>query len=332
MKTYNTQPAILTASTACCRVLAQEGLTPDIAAGHSLGEYSALVAAGALTFADAVRTVRLRGQFMQEAVPLGEGGMAAILGLAEDKIKEICAQVSAQGGTVQAVNFNCPGQIVIAGSTKAVEEAAAAMKEAGAKRAILLHVSAPFHSTLMEPAAKRLAEVLDDITISDAKIPVVANVNGQIETSAADIKANLVKQAASPVLWIDCTKAMQAFGAETFVEVGPGKTLCGFNRKIDRKIHSENVEDIPSLQKTLEFSRRFDKMHLTGKTAIVTGGSRGIGRAVALALAEAGASVAIIYAGNTKAAEETKQAVEEKGVQAMAIQCDVSDEKRLPIW
>ncbi len=253
MKTYNTQPAILTASTACCRVLAQEGLTPDIAAGHSLGEYSALVAAGALTFADAVRTVRLRGQFMQEAVPLGEGGMAAILGLAEDKIKDICAQISAQGGTVQAVNFNCPGQIVIAGSTKAVEEAAAAMKEAGAKRAILLHVSAPFHSTLMEPAAKRLAEVLDDITISDAKIPVVANVNGQIETSAADIKANLVKQAASPVLWIDCTKTMQAFGAETFVEVGPGKTLCGFNRKIDCKIHSENVEDIPSLQKTLEF-------------------------------------------------------------------------------
>ena len=190
---------------------------------------------------------------MQEAVPLGEGGMAAILGLAEDKIKDICAQISAQGGTVQAVNFNCPGQIVIAGSTKAVEEAAAAMKEAGAKRAILLHVSAPFHSTLMEPAAKRLAEVLDDITISDAKIPVVANVNGQIETSAADIKANLVKQAASPVLWIDCTKTMQAFGAETFVELGPGKPLCGFNRKIDRKIHSENVEDIPSLQKTLEF-------------------------------------------------------------------------------
>ncbi len=190
---------------------------------------------------------------MQEAVPLGEGGMAAILGLAEDKIKAVCADISAKGGTVQAVNFNCPGQIVIAGSTKAVEEAAAAMKEAGAKRAILLHVSAPFHSTLMEPAAKRLAEVLDDITISDAKIPVVANVNGKVETSAADIKANLVKQAASPVLWIDCTKTMQAFGAETFVEVGPGKTLCGFNRKIDRKIHSENVEDIPSLQKTLEF-------------------------------------------------------------------------------
>ena len=251
--TANTQPAILTMSVIANEILKEHGLQPDVTGGHSLGEYSALVAADVLDFQDAVALVHKRGQFMQEAVPLGEGGMAAILGLAEDKIKEICAQISAQGGTVQAVNFNCPGQIVIAGSTKAVEEAAAAMKEAGAKRAILLHVSAPFHSTLMEPAAKRLAEVLDDITISDAKIPVVANVNGQIETSAADIKANLVKQAASPVLWIDCTKAMQAFGAETFVEVGPGKTLCGFNRKIDRKIHSENVEDIPSLQKTLEF-------------------------------------------------------------------------------
>ena len=253
MKTSNTQPAILTASTACCRVLQQEGLTPDIAAGHSLGEYSALVAAGSLSFADAVRTVRLRGQFMQEAVPLGEGGMAAILGLDDEKIKEICAQVSAQGGVVQAVNFNCPGQTVIAGSAKTVETAVDALKAAGARRAVMLHVSAPFHSTLMEPAARRLAEVLDTITIRDAQIPVVANVNGQMETKAADIKEALVRQAASPVLWIDCTHTMQQFGAEAFVEVGPGKTICGFNRKIDRKIHSENVEDIPSLQKTLEF-------------------------------------------------------------------------------
>ena len=253
MQTSNTQPAILTASTACCRVLAQEGVTPDIVAGHSLGEYSALVAAGALSFADAVRTVRLRGQFMQEAVPLGEGGMAAILGLDDEKIKAICADISAQGGVVQAVNFNCPGQTVIAGASKAVEAAVEALKAAGAKRAVLLHVSAPFHSSLMEPAAKRLAEVLDSITIHDAAIPVVANVNAKMETAAAEIKEALVKQAASPVLWIDCTHTMQAFGAETFVEVGPGKTICGFNRKIDRKIHSENVEDIPSLQKTLEF-------------------------------------------------------------------------------
>ncbi|WP_301859863.1 ACP S-malonyltransferase [uncultured Megasphaera sp.] len=253
MKTYNTQPAILTASTACCRVLAQEGLTPDIAAGHSLGEYSALVAAGSLSFADAVRTVRLRGQFMQEAVPLGEGSMAAILGLDDDTIKEICARISAEGGVVQAVNFNCPGQTVIAGTAKAVETAVGQLKEAGAKRAVLLHVSAPFHSSLMEPAAKRLAEVLDTLTISDAKIPVVANVDGKIETAASAIKASLVKQAASPVLWVACTKTMQTFGAEAFVEVGPGKTLCGFNRKIDRSIHSENVEDIASLKKTLEF-------------------------------------------------------------------------------
>lgn len=253
MQTSNTQPAILTASTACCRVLAQEGVTPDIVAGHSLGEYSALVVAGSLSFADAVRTVRLRGQFMQEAVPLGEGGMAAILGLDDEKIKAICADISAQGGVVQAVNFNCPGQTVIAGAAKAVEAAVEALKAAGAKRAVLLHVSAPFHSSLMEPAAKRLAEVLDSITIHDAAIPVVANVNAKMETAAAEIKEALVKQAASPVLWIDCTHTMQAFGAETFVEVGPGKTICGFNRKIDRKIHSENVEDIPSLQKTLEF-------------------------------------------------------------------------------
>ncbi len=253
MKTYNTQPAILTASTACSRVLAQEGLTPDIVAGHSLGEYSALVAAGSLSFADAVRTVRQRGQFMQEAVPLGEGSMAAILGLDGEAIKAICDTVSAEVGPVQAVNFNCPGQIVIAGAAKPVEAAVEALKAAGAKRAILLHVSAPFHSTLMEPAARRLAGVLDGISISDAAIPVVANVNGQVETAAADIKTALVKQAASPVLWIDCANTMAAAGAEVFVEVGPGKVLTGFTRKINKKIHSENVEDVSSLQKTLEF-------------------------------------------------------------------------------
>ena len=253
MKTCNTQPAILTASTACFRVLRAEGIMPDIVAGHSLGEYSALVAAGSLSFADAVRTVRERGQFMQEAVPLGEGAMAAVLGLEGDKIKEICAAVSAQGGVVEAVNFNCPGQIVIAGTAKAVEIAITELKAAGAKRAVLLHVSAPFHSSLMVPAAHRLAEVLAQITIQPAAIPVVANVNGKMETDAAVIKDALIKQAASPVLWVDCTKTIQQFGASVFVEVGPGKTLCGFNRKIDRSIHSENVEDIASLQKTAAF-------------------------------------------------------------------------------
>ena len=253
MMTYNTQPAILTASTACSLVLQEEGLRPDIVAGHSLGEYSALVAAESVSFADAVRTVRQRGRFMQEAVPLGEGAMAAILGLDEDRIKAVCAEVGSRDGTVEAVNFNCPGQTVIAGAAKAVEAAVDALKAAGAKRAVILNVSAPFHSTLMKPAAERLAEVLDTIVIKDAKVPVAANVDGQLETAADVIKASLVRQAASPVLWIACVRQIQAFGAENIVEVGPGKTLTGFNRKIDKAIHCENVEDIPSLKKTLEF-------------------------------------------------------------------------------
>ena len=253
MMTYNTQPAILTASTACSLVLQEEGLRPDIVAGHSLGEYSALVAAESVSFADAVRTVRQRGRFMQEAVPLGEGAMAAILGLDEDRIKAVCAEVGSRDGTVEAVNFNCPGQTVIAGAAKAVEAAVDALKTAGAKRAVMLNVSAPFHSTLMKLAAERLAEVLDTIVIKDAKVPVAANVDGQLETAADVIKASLVRQAASPVLWIACVRQIQAFGAENIVEVGPGKTLTGFNRKIDKAIHCENVEDIPSLKKTLEF-------------------------------------------------------------------------------
>lgn len=253
MMTYNTQPAILTASTACSLVLQEEGLRPDIVAGHSLGEYSALVAAESVSFADAVRTVRQRGRFMQEAVPLGEGAMAAILGLDEDRIKAVCAEVGSRDGTVEAVNFNCPGQTVIAGAAKAVEAAVDALKAAGAKRAVMLNVSAPFHSTLMKPAAERLAEVLGTIVIKDAKVPVAANVDGQLETAADVIKASLVRQAASPVLWIACVRQIQAFGAENIVEVGPGKTLTGFNRKIDKAIHCENVEDIPSLKKTLEF-------------------------------------------------------------------------------
>ena len=175
--TFNTQPAILTASVACAEVLKENGLSCEVAAGHSLGEYSALVLAGALDFADAVRIVRKRGQFMQEAVPVGEGSMAAVLGLESDKIIDICRTVEAEcGEAVQAVNFNCPGQVVIAGSVGAVDKALAALKEAGAKRAVLLPVSAPFHSTLMQPASKRLAEVFETITFHDAKIPVVANV------------------------------------------------------------------------------------------------------------------------------------------------------------
>ncbi len=251
VKTEFTQPAILTASTACWQVLKEDGVVPNMAAGHSLGEYSALVAAGALTFADAVRIVHLRGRFMQEAVPLGQGGMAAVIALDRDTIVTICSEVTKEVGPVQAVNFNCPGQVVIAGAMQAVKKACAKMKEAGAKRAIMLHVSAPFHSTLMEPAAERLGEVLAKTNIHDAKIPVVANVNAKFETSAEDIRKHLVQQAAHPVLWEDSVKTMINAGVTMMIEAGPGTVLTGFTRRIDREMASANVENVESLHKTL---------------------------------------------------------------------------------
>lgn len=250
--TANTQPAILTISCIANEILKENGIQPEITGGHSLGEYSALVAAGVLNFQDAVALVHKRGSYMQEAVPVGEGGMAAIIGVDRDKIVEVCQQVSAES-PVQAVNFNCPGQIVIAGATKGVELAVEKLKAAGAKKAVILPVSAPFHSTLMKPAAEKLAVELDKVTISDAKIPVVANVSAEILTKAEDIKASLVAQAASPVLWEDCVARMNEFGADVLLEAGPGKTLCGFNRRIDKTITSLNVEDVASLEKSLDY-------------------------------------------------------------------------------
>lgn len=252
-KTFNTQPAILTVSIACYTALKEAGITPDIVAGHSLGEYSALVAAGSLSFSDAVRLVRKRGQFMQEAVPLGQGAMAAILGLDSVDVIEVCQAVEKEHGAVQGVNFNCPGQIVIAGKLQAVEVAAEKLKAKGAKRAIMLPVSAPFHSTLMKPAAAKLAEELDKVAVHNAQIPVVANINGKIEQNSEDIKQSLIKQAASPVLWIDCMQQMLAFGATAFVEAGPGKVLTGFTKKIAKGISTLNVEDCDSLEKTLDY-------------------------------------------------------------------------------
>lgn len=250
--TANTQPAILTISCIANEILKENGIQPEITGGHSLGEYSALVAAGVLNFQDAVALVHKRGSYMQEAVPVGEGGMAAIIGVDREKIVEVCQQVSAES-PVQAVNFNCPGQIVIAGATKGVELAVEELKAAGAKKAVILPVSAPFHSTLMKPAAEKLAVELDKVTISDAKIPVVANVSAEILTKAEDIKASLVAQAASPVLWEDCVARMKEFGADVLLEAGPGKTLCGFNRRIDKTITSLNVEDVASLEKSLDY-------------------------------------------------------------------------------
>ena len=251
--TANTQPAILTVSVIVNEILKEHGVQPDVAGGHSLGEYSALVAAGVLSFQDAVALVHKRGQYMQEAVPVGEGGMAAIIGLDDEVIAAACEKATKEAGEVQPVNFNCPGQTVIAGTTHGVEKAVEELKAAGAKKAVVLPVSAPFHSTLMKPAAEKLAAELDKVAIHDAAFPVVSNFTGELETKAEEIKANLVAQADHPVRWIACVKTMQAFGADTFVEAGPGKTLCGFNRRIDRSIKSLNVENLESLQKTLDY-------------------------------------------------------------------------------
>ena len=251
--TANTQPAILIVSVIAAELLKAEGVEAEVAGGHSLGEYSALVAAGALKFSDAVMLVHKRGQFMQEAVPVGEGAMAAIIGLDDKVIVDACNEIS---NAVQAVNFNCPGQTVIAGTVAGVEAAVEKLKAAGAKKAVILPVSAPFHSTLMKPAAEKLSIELDKTEIHDAAFPIAANFTGELENAAADIKNNLVAQADNPVKWIDCVQAMKNFGADTFIECGPGKTLCGFNRRIDKQIQSLNVEDLSSLQKTIEAVKR----------------------------------------------------------------------------
>lgn len=253
--TFNTQPAILTASVAAAAVLKENGIEPELAAGHSLGEYSALVVAGALSFADAVRIVRLRGKFMQEAVPVGQGSMAAVMGMKNDAdIVTVCERVERETGqAVQAVNFNCPGQVVIAGAAAAVANAVEALKEAGAKRVVMLPVSAPFHSSLMRPAAERLAQAFHEITFSDAQIPVVANVTARPDVKSEDIKGLLIAQAASPVLWEQSVRYMLKDDVDVFVEVGPGKVLSGFNKKIAKDTETLNVEDLGSLEKTLAY-------------------------------------------------------------------------------
>ena len=250
--TANTQPAILTASTACAAVLKEHGVSCDIAAGHSLGEYSALVNTGALKFADAVRIVNKRGQFMQEAVPVGEGSMAAILGLDSDKIVEICRSVEAESGeAVQAVNFNCPGQVVIAGHKAAVERACALALQAGAKRAVVLAVSAPFHSTLLQPAADRLAEELARTPMQEPMVDVVANVDVVCHNTVGEIRAALAKQAASAVLWTGCVQKMQEMGVTHIVECGPGRVLAGLVRRIAPEITVANVSDLASVKNVI---------------------------------------------------------------------------------
>lgn len=256
--TYYTQPALLTASIAAYRVLQHHvDIHPVVAAGHSLGEYSAIVAVGAMSFADAVNVVHLRGKYMDEAVPAGEGAMAAVLGMAEEDLMSVCrsaAQETAEAA--ELANINCPGQIVISGTTRAVSKACEIAKASGAKRAIMLNVSGPFHSSLMKQAAERLGQLLDETAISPASIPVVANVDGNAYTDAFSMREALKRQLYSPVRWIDDVVAMKTTGVDLILEFGPGTVLSGLIRKIDKGIQTAHVEDDSTLQ---EVTKLFSK-------------------------------------------------------------------------
>lgn len=250
-KTYHAQPALLTTSIMIAKSLIDIGITPDYTAGHSLGEYSALVASGALSFEDAVSLVHQRGLYMNEAVPAGEGAMAAILGLEASLLKEVTQEVSTNGDIVQIANLNCPGQIVISGTAAGVEKASAKAKEVGAKRAIPLAVSGPFHSELMRPAAHKLDAAIDSINLSDAIPPVISNVTALPVEKAADMKDLLVEQLYSPVRWEESIRQMLDLGVDIFIECGPGKVLSGLVKKVDRSVATYCVYDEASMQQAI---------------------------------------------------------------------------------
>lgn len=249
--TTNTQPVMLTAAVAVYRAwLEAGGPVPAMVAGHSLGEYSALVAAGVIPFADAVPLVRFRAQAMQEAVPVGEGGMAAILGLSDDDVRAVCAE-AASAGVVEAVNFNAPAQVVIAGQKAAVERACELAKSRGAKRALPLPVSAPFHSSLLKPASDRLREYMASLTFAAPSIPLVNNVDVAVVSDPDAIKEALVRQAAAPVRWVECVRKMAAEGVTQVIECGPGKVLAGLTKRIDGNLTGAAIVDPASLQDAL---------------------------------------------------------------------------------
>ncbi|NTU26495.1 ACP S-malonyltransferase [Bacillus tequilensis] len=250
--TYNAQPALLTTSIAVLEKFKESGITPDFTAGHSLGEYSALVASGALSFKDAVYTVRKRGEFMNEAVPAGEGAMAAILGMDAEALKQVTDKVTEEGHLVQLANLNCPGQIVISGTAKGVELASEQAKEHGAKRAIPLDVSGPFHSELMKPAAEKLKEVLDSCDVKDADVPVISNVSADVMTDKADIKEKLIEQLYSPVRFEESINKLIAEGVTTFIEIGPGKVLSGLVKKVNRRLKTIAVSDPETIELAIQ--------------------------------------------------------------------------------
>ena len=252
-KTFITQPCILTASIAAHRILRERDIAPAVVAGHSLGEYSALVAAGVLSLGDAVTVAKKRGLFMQEAVPEGNGLMAAILGLERNKVEEICT--SLQSGYAAPANYNCPGQIVVAGEKHAVEEVVALSKRAGAKKTVPLDVSVPSHCRLMDSASRKLSDLLDTVSFNNPLIPILNNADAFFLTDVNKIKESLVRQLISPVLWEDSVKTITASGISTFLEVGPGKVLSGLIRRIDPSATVSNAGDISSLEKTLSAIR-----------------------------------------------------------------------------
>ena len=240
-QTANTQPALLATSVALLEAYRSQGVKPDYVAGHSLGEYSALVTAGVLAFEDAIRLVRARGQFMEQAVPSGQGAMAAVLGAERDALAALCADVTAGAGVVELANVNCPGQIVVSGSVEGVAEVVARGKEAGAKRVIPLEVSGPFHSSLMRPAADKLSAELAKVSFADATVPVVANVHAKPVTSGAELRDLLVEQVVSPVQWEDTIKFLISEGVDTFVEIGSGTVLAGLIKKVDKSVQVVSV-------------------------------------------------------------------------------------------
>jgi [acyl-carrier-protein] S-malonyltransferase len=252
--TYHTQPALLTVSIAAYRVLAEfiPNLKPTVAAGHSLGEYSALVALSSLSFSDAVKLVHLRGKWMDEAVPAGQGAMSAVLGMGTDALDAVCRQAAEEAGVVELANINCPGQIVISGTVAGVERASALATEAGARRVIPLVVSGPFHCSLMKRAAAKLEDQLAKTSFSSIDVPLVANVDAKPHTEGAEIQSGLAKQLYSPVLWEQGVRTMLDTGVDTFIELGPGTVLSGLVKKVERRIQTLHVEDEATLRAVIE--------------------------------------------------------------------------------
>ena len=255
--TYNAQPALLTTGVMIARRLMDAGVKPDYTAGHSLGEYSAFVTSGVVTFEDAVQIVHKRGLYMDEAVPAGEGAMAAILGMESTELEQVCEEVSASGVVAQLANLNCPGQIVISGTKEGVEKAGALAKERGAKRAIPLTVSGPFHSSLMKPAAEKLASAIEEVEMKAPAIPVVSNVTSQLLEDVADIKKEILDQVSSPVQWERNVRTLLDLGVDVFIECGPGKVLSGLVKKINRGATIYSVYDEETLTQVVEASKEW---------------------------------------------------------------------------